>query len=912
MAKKQISLPDPNSIVLIDGSSFLYRAYYSLPPMHTPTGQPVSVVYGFCRMLKKLFNELNPQYCAIVWDPGPEKPTVRHTLYNSYKAQRQAAPNDLHNQRTLVKEFATTINLQQVERPGIEADDILYSLSQEFIKGGQSVLFVTSDKDMRQALSDKIFIYDPFQESILDVSRVETKYGIPINKLVFYFALLGDTSDNIPGVKGIGAKTAQELVCAFDSLEDLYTNIAKVPKERTRQLLEAGRESAFLSYQLFLLYYYKLDATPQSYMFDKNQWYQARALFEQLHFTSLLKDFPKQNEGTEESKLVPVTSVAQLHAVTTIDELKELCKTIEEQGFCALDTETNSLRPLESELVGISLCTCVGTAYYIPIAHKTDVPQLDKKIVHALLGPLLANPAIKKYLHHANFDELVLKHHGFDLQGVAFDTLIAAHLVGKEGQRTNLKFLSEFYLGQKMLTFQDVVTKNHLKDFSQVPIDLAVNYAAADAHQTLALVPILQEKLKEQGQEELFKSIELPLIKVLVNMQEEGMPIDENRLQSLTSYAQSALESIQKDIHTMLPPGWQELNLNSPRQLEELLFTVLCLKPIKKTTNKTGYSTDHDVLTQLAKDHPIPALILKYRELFKIKSTYLEGLKATINPHTHRIHTSFSQTSTATGRLASSEPNLQNVPTGTATGSITVRSAFKAPEERAFLSADYSQIELRVLAHVSHDERLMESFLKKQDIHTLTAAGLFEISPEEVKPEQRALAKRINFSILYGLSAFSLSKDLDISYKNAEKYIERYFDQYPGVVKWMEKVIEEATKNGYVRTLWGRVRAVPGIHEKNRIAYDLAKRIAINTVIQGSQAELMKLGMLALTQALKEKDMRARLLIQIHDELLLIAPLEELSSLEKLVKEVLENIVDWQVPLVVTTRTGQDWQQVTK
>ncbi len=879
--------------------------------MHTPEGQPVSVVYGFCRMLKRLFNELDPQYCAIVWDPGPEKPTVRHELYSSYKAQRQASPQDLNNQRALVKEFASAINLQQVERPGIEADDILYSLSQDFVKEGHSVLFVTSDKDMRQALSDKIFIYDPFQESILDVAVVEAKYGIPIDKLVFYFALLGDSSDNIPGVKGVGAKTAQELVNAFDSLEDLYNNLAKVPKERTRQLLEADKESAFISYQLFLLHYYKLDATLQSYAFGKKQWYQAGDFFARLHFTSLLKEFP-QHEQIEESNLVPVSSVAQLSAVTTVEDLRRICKEIEDQGFCALDTETNSLRPMEAELVGISICAQVGTAYYIPIAHKTDVAQLDKKMVHSILGPILANPSIKKYLHHANFDALVLKHHGFDLQGVVFDTLIAAHLVGKEGQRTNLKFLSEFYLGQKMLSFQDVVIKNHLKDFSYVPVDIAVKYAAADAHQTLTLVPILQEKLKEQDQESLFKSIEMPLIKVLVNMESEGMPIDKGTLQSLTSHADHALEAIEKDIHTLLPSGWQELNLNSPRQLEELLFTVLCLKPIKKTTNKTGYSTDADVLMQLAKEHPVPALILKYRELFKVKSTYLEGLKATINPYTHRIHTSFSQTSTATGRLASSEPNLQNVPTGTVSGSIAVRSAFKAPEGRAFLSADYSQIELRVLAHVSNDAKLMESFLKKQDIHTLTAAGLFEIQSDQVKPDQRSLAKRINFSILYGLSAYSLSKDLEISYKNAEKYIERYFAQYPGVVAWMDKVIEEATQNGFVRTLWGRSRPVPGIREKNRNAYELAKRIAINTVIQGSQAELMKLGMLSLAQAIKEKNMGAKLVIQIHDELLLTTPIDELTALEGLVKDVLEHIVSWKVPLVVTTRTGTDWQQVTK
>lgn len=914
MANKDYTLPHPDTVVVIDGSSFLYRAYYSLPPMHTPSGQTVHVVYGFCRMLKKLLNQFKPRYCTIVWDPGPEKPTIRHTLYKEYKAQRLASPSDLNSQRALVKEFATEILLHQEERPGIEADDILYSIAQELTQQNRSVLFVTSDKDMRQCLNDKIFIYDPFQEAILDVASVETRYGVPLSKLVFYFALIGDATDNIPGVRGVGPKTAQQLVNQFSSLEDLYGNLEKVEKNRTRELLQTGRGDAFISHELFSLYYYPLALSVESCAFDPENWFKSRGFLEKLHFSSLLKDFPQEPLSKQKSILessLPLVQAA-FRTITSLEELKKICNEIEARGYCALDTETTGLRSLECDIVGISLCVELGTAYYIPLGHKNAEEQLGIESVCSLLRPLFSNPAIKKYLHHAKFDQHVLSRIGLTLEGVAFDTLIAASLVALDGQQINLKMLSEFYLSQSMLTYDHVVKKQSLKDFSEVPLALATTYAAADAHQTLALVPILEKKLTEQDETNLFHTIEVPLIAVLVKMEQEGMPIDIDTLDSLSVQADSGLKTIAEDIHKLLPPGWEHLNLNSPRQLEEILFKGLGLTPLKKTAHKTGFSTDQSVLFELAKQHPVPGLILKYRELFKLKSTYLEGLKQSVNPFTGRIHTSFSQTATATGRLASSEPNLQNIPIGTGAGSLPIRSLFKAPDGSAFLSADYSQIELRVLAYVSQDERLLNLFLSGQDIHTQTAAGLFDISPEVVHSEQRALAKRINFSIMYGLSPFGLSKELDIPYKNAQKYIERYFAQYPGVVAWMATVVEEAKKHGYVQTLWGRRRAVPGINDNNRIAYDLAKRVAINTIIQGSQADLMKLGMLSLDKLLTQKGLRSKLVLQIHDELLLLAPHNELDLLKDLVTTTLEHIVEWNVPLLVTTRTGKDWQEVTK
>lgn len=906
------------TVFLIDGSSFLYRAYYSLPPMHSKAGQPVQVVYGFCRMVKKLVNQFKPAYCGVVWDPGPERPTIRHEIYIEYKAQRQSAPSELHDQRGLVKEFASIIGLHQDEEPGIEADDILYSCAVDFSKQGYTVIIVTSDKDMRQCVSEKILIYDPFKNEIIDAPAIELRYGIPLSKLVFYFALIGDSVDNIPGVKGVGPKTAQELVNKCESLADLYANLDRVERKRVQELLEVSRDQAFLSEKLFALNYYTCHGSPESYAFDEKNWFNAREFFKLLDFASLLKDFPPEPGPRPGEENIAENSLdVSFVTVTTVDQLRQLCDLIRQHRYCALDTETDSLKSLQSTLVGISLCVELGTTYYIPLCHNNCPQQLDYKTIFTYLGPLLADPSIKKYLHNTKFDQLVLSradgvHGGFELKGVEFDTLIAAHLITKEGQRLSLKWLSEFYLNQRMLTFDEVVTKQKLKNFAEVPIDKATQYAGADAHQTLALKTLLQKELDRQEQNSLFYGIEMPLINVLYKMEKEGVIVDTAVLDRLSVEANAALQKIEAEIHAVLPDGCANVNLNAPRQLEDLLFNVLKLSPLKKTTHKTGYSTDHEVLSELAKVHPVPALILKYREVYKVKSTYLDALKTAINPQTGRIHTSYSQTGTATGRLASSDPNLQNIPTGTAAGSLPIRSAFKAPEGHHFLSADYSQIELRVLAYVSQDKNLMKAFLERQDIHAQTAAGLFDIAPDKVQSEQRALAKRINFSILYGLSPYGLSKDLGIPYKEAELYIKKYFAQYPGVVAWMEGVVEFAKKHGYVQTLWGRRRHVPGIHEKNRGVYDLARRIAINTMVQGSQAELMKIGMLALDNLITAHQLTSKLVLQIHDELIVAVPDNELALVPSLVTDTLQNVVTWNVPLLVTSRTGKDWQEVTK
>lgn len=898
------------TLFLIDGSSFLYRAYYAIKPMHTIEGTPVQAVFGFCRMIKKILNTFSPTHIAVVWDsPGP---TERHEMYQEYKSTRQSMPTDLQHQKALITEFIDLIHMRQLAMPGIEADDLMFSLATDARKQDYTVVLITSDKDMGQLLDDQhIRIFDPFKDNFIDKTALESKYGFPLSKLAFYFALIGDTSDNIPGVTGIGPKGATELVKEFDSLKTLYDNLERVPKERTRELLNASRQQAFMSEELFKLRYHQVALTPKESVFDAKNWAQARPFFEKLQFASLLKELStKEKSITEFAR----TYGYEFITVTTVDQLKELCQEIKKSEHCALDTETDGKLPTQARLIGISLCTRKGVSYYIPIDHcdaqgKRLTDQLERITIDHHLKPLLEDETIKKYLHHAKFDQHILANESIQLRGIVFDTIIAGSLVLPDSQRLGLKYISQSLLNETMITFSEVA--GGYPNFAYVSLERATDYAAADAHQTNALVPLLTQKLQEHHQLILFTQIEMPLMEVLYVMEREGIILDTNLLKIIDEQASKKLERVRQEIIDFVGEQYATINLNSPKQLGELLFEYLKLPPVKKTSQKTGYSTDQSVLEELAEQHPVPRLIIQYRELAKLKSTYIDALPTYINPHTGRIHTTFNQTATATGRLASNDPNLQNIPVSTATD-IPLRAAFKPQQGHLFLSADYSQIELRVLAYLSQDEQLVNAFLQGKDIHTATAAQLFDVDPEKVTTEQRQLAKRINFSILYGLTPYGLAKDLHISHAEAKTYIEKYFAQYPGVVVWMERTIEFAKEHGYVETLWGWRRFIPGIHEKNKTLFELAKRIAINTVAQGTAAELMKLGMISLYREIKSNSLKSRMLLQIHDELLLSVPHEEIEYVQQLVTRLLQEVVTWNVPLVVSTRKGTNWQEVSK
>ena len=700
------------------------------------------------------------------------------------------------------------------------------------------------------------------------------------------------------------------MVAQFDSLADLYANLKKVEKKRIKTALELGKDSAFLSEQLFLLQYVPSDLTKQDCSFEGNNWSKAYPLFEKLQFKSLI---PTGVSG--DAKAVSSSSAINYHSFVTIvtkELLSAMVQKMLNAGAFGLDTETDGLDPLQAQLVGLSFACDATTAYYIPVGHKGGEEQLELDLVLSMLKPLLENASVQKYLHNVKFDLLVLWSHGIDLKGYTFDTMIMAFLVAQPWQKINLKDSSLFYLGQEMMTYKQVVTDNGYKNFSYVPLELATRYAAADALQTFQLQKILYDKLVQEELLTVYQTIEHPLIGILADMEKRGIFADAPFLADLGKKVDRALEILQHEMSVVIDRDIRTTNLNSPAQVAALLFDELRLPPQKKSSKGTAYSTDQEVLEALSKLHFIPALILKFRELAKLKNTYISALPNYINKKTGKIHTTYSQTSAATSRLASSDPNLQNIPTGNPGYGLEVRAAFQAAPGTLFLAADYSQNELRILAHLSGDRHLTNAFLQGDDIHVQTATQLFDVRAEQVTNEQRTVGKRINFSILYGLTAYGLSKDLDIPLQEAKRYIDKYTHQYPAVMTWMGDVVTFAKEHGYVETLFGHRRYVPGIHEHNKNLYQEACRIAVNTVAQGTAADIVKIGMINLDAALKNAGLGAQILLQIHDELLLQVPENQIEVTSALVKQVLEHVVDWKIPLNVSLRVGASWKEVTK
>lgn len=915
------------TVFLIDGSSFLYRAYYGLRPLHGPQGNQVQAVYGFVRMIKKLMDMFAPSYMALVWD-SPGK-TTRHELFPDYKATRQAPPSDLFEQKEIICSFADLIGLAQIRKTGIEADDLMYSVAKDMHKQGYDTVIVTSDKDMGQMLDEQTYIYDAFKEVVLDVQAFNEKMGFEVKKLPFYFALLGDSSDNIPGVRGIGKKGALDLVQAYDSLEQVYAHIDQVTPNRLRVALEENRDNAFLSRDLFLLQYHICNVRPEDVVFHPERWSGARPLFAQLNFKSLLADMGpahpvRESTGGQMSLFGgshEAPSVAdeqskkklnhQFKKVTTKADLDALVDELKHAKIFAIDTETTGIKPLTDPIVGISFATAKGKAWYVPFGHQVQDEQLSKQDVVDALAPLLSDAAYKKIMHHASFDVAVLRHAGMPVNGVLFDTMIAARLINMPGQKAGLKDLSEKYLGEQMLSYEQVVKENKYKNFSFVPLDLATGYAAADAHQTLMLYPILQKKLEQEGFAQLYEQIEQPLLNILLAMEHEGIGLDRNQLAELGKRIMAELIELEDAVIKSAGDTFANINLNSPKQVQELLFDELKLPPQKKSA-KGAYSTDSEVLEVLAKMHPIPGMIAKYRELAKLKNTYIDALPTYVNPTTERIHTTFNQSQVVTGRLSSSDPNLQNIPADAHGYGIEIRAAFKPREGQIFLSADYSQIELRVMAFLSQDTALKMAFAQGLDVHAQTASRLFEVTVEQVTHAQRQIGKRINFSVLYGMTPFGLSKDLGIPFADAKRYIETYFAQYPGVQEWMDRVVAQAKELGYVSTLWGHRRYVPGLYEANQALYQQAVREAVNTVVQGTAADIMKIGMIKLAHTLQEQNIPAKILLQIHDELLLGVVKGAEQQVEDVARKTLTSVVDWDVPLEVTTRIGANWKEVTK
>lgn len=904
-----------DALFIIDGSYLLYRSYYAMSPLHTSTGMTTQAVYGFCRALKKVFDTFHPSHAAVVWDTKGK--SFRHELLPEYKATRMAPPSDLHQQKEYIMKFLELIGVCQLAQPGFEGDDLIAGLVNRW--HGRQTVIVCADKDMFQLLDgENVLVFDPFKPRMIDARDFKNEWGFGSEKIPFYYALLGDASDNIPGVDGIGEKSATTLVTQFDSLEDLYDNLEKVEKKRTRELLAQQKDEAFLSYKLFMLN----PPAIEGLRFDQMEvhpgaWSKARPLFKELEFSSLLKEIEKEyaDSITKDAPQPTMSSKKpwQCSVIVTETGLDKVINVLKNHEICALDTETTGGMPMQDSLVGISFAVDAHEAFYIPVGHQNCEQQLDRATVIAVLKPILEHSKLKIIMHHARFDELVLQNAGINVKCAVFDTLLAANLLKNAWQKVSLKELSLFYLQEPMTKFKDIVPSN--KNFSEIPLQLAAPYAAHDALQTFKLKPLLEALINEHPQlKKILYTIEMPLSHVLLEMEKRGILLDKKVIEKVGETIEKELAGIEEKLfaawHHHAPRHGQQLNLKSPQQIETLLFDELKLPVIKKS--KTGQrSTDHDVLLELSKVHPIPGLILRHRELSKLKGTYILPLPTFINPKTERIHTSFSQTMVATGRLSSANPNLQNIPTSEEYG-IGIRSAFVAKDGYVFLSADYSQIELRVLAYLARDEALLDAFSHDVDIHAQTAAQLFDVDINKVTIQQRQFGKRINFSIIYGLTPYGLAQDLGIKPSEAKLYIEKYFERYPKVKSWLDATVEQAVKDGYTETWLGRRRHIPELQEKNRNLFEAGRRMATNSPIQGTAAEVMKMAMINIDKMLKENNLDAYLVLQIHDEIIIELEASLLQRVEKLVQTEMEQVVAWDVPLKISLRSGKNWGQITK
>lgn len=896
----------PKNLYIIDGHSQLFKAYYAIKRLSNSRGLPTNAIYGFVQMLNKLLREQNPEYLVVVFDaPGP---TFRDQLYKEYKANRPPAPPDLNVQMPWVKKILSAMGIMQLEIPGVEADDIIGVLAQQAANAGIETIIVSADKDLFQLINDKVRVlrqqHDEFK--LYTPEEVIAEMGVPPEKITDLLGLVGDPTDNIPGVPQIGPKTAAKILAHFSSVEELYENLDKVDNQKWRELLLKHKEDALISKKLatirkdipleqilgqseFTLEQFRRSAEPHPELIE---------IYRELEFQSLLKQQPK---ATIERKL-------DYQLVTTREALKELVEKMWQAELIAFDTETTSPNPMDASLVGISFSMAPNTGYYIPTGHKSDFfagggAQLPKKEVLGVLKPILESPQLKKTAHNAKYDIIVLTREGVRPQGIFFDTMVASYLLHPERQSHNLKELAHDFLGIQMTPIKELIgTGKDTKTMDAVEPEKAGMYACQDADTAWQLTQLLQRELQETKLWELFTSLEMPLMEVLVDMEMAGVRIDREHFQQLSYEVGQKLQELAQKIYAV---AGCRFNISSPKQVAEVLFNKLKLKPIK--SGKTGYSTDTSVLEQLSSQHPLPGLLVEYRTYEKLKTTYIDTLPQIVNPRTGKIHTTFNQSGAATGRLISSEPNLQNIPVRTPIGKEIRRGFIPSYDDWILLSADYSQIDLRMLAHLSGDRELVNAFKSGRDIHCTTASKIFGVPEEAVTEEMRQQAKVINFGIIYGMGAPRLMKELKVSRNQAEKFIVDYFNAYSGVKKWIEQVLTEARKNGYVTTVLNRRRYLTDINSPNPALRSAAERIAINTPVQGSSADLIKRAMLGIHRRLKQANLQARMIIQIHDELIFDLPENELEIVRQVVKEEMEQALELAVPLIATVKWGKNW-----
>ena len=901
-----------NQVYLMDASAFIHRAFHAIRNLTTRGGRPTGAIYGFAGTLLKLLRDQAPPALAVVFD-SPEHGR-RHETYPDYKANRGPLDEDLKSQFPDIRRLVEALGLFSLERPGFEADDLIAAAARAFTAQGLEVVIVSSDKDFYQLLSERISMYDPDpkKDSALTLAAFRERYdGLDPAAFLEMQALMGDSSDNIPGVPQVGEKTALKLISRFGDLDNLYARLEEVTPEKLRANLAAHREAAYVSRELASLGqgaavdFEVRDLRPR----PPDQGLMT-ALFTELEFTRLIRDLPASPSapGPQEP---PVTYEGYV-LVDGPDGWKDLESALAgARGPLAVDLETDGLSPSRAALVGLSLCAEPGRAFYIPVGHRTlgaaNQPQaLDK------IGPWLTAPRPPKIGQNAKFDWLVLARHGLDLPPPADDPMLASYLLDPEA-RHGLDHLSRRHLGHTPIAYKDLLP-DPKKNFSDLSPEEARDYAAEDADLTFRLAGLLRAGLKENpALAALYEEVELPLEALLAKMEGAGILLDVPALERLSRELGGQLKNMEEKIFSL---AGRSFNIASPRQLAEVLFREQGLTPLKKTAKKTGFSTDDEVLAELALIHPLPRAIREWRSLDKLKSTYTDRLPRAVNPETGRVHTSYNQTQTATGRLSSSEPNLQNIPARGEEGR-RLREAFLAPPGFSLVSADYSQIELRILAHFSGDEALIGAFRRNEDIHTQTAAEIFGLPAGAVTADLRREAKTINFGVVYGQGAFALGKQLGIPQAQARDFIDRYFQRFPGVRRYMEETRAEARAAGQVTTWFGRLRRLPGLTGGYQARQE-AERMAINTPIQGTAADLIKMAMLAVARRLAAEHPRARLLLQVHDELVVEAPEAEVQAVSALLAAEMAGAAEapplsgaraLTVPLKVEVGAGPNWAE---
>jgi len=884
-------------LYLIDGSAYVYRAFHAVRGLTNSKGMATNAVFGFTRMLIKLMAERSPQYVGMFFDA--KGPTFRHEMYADYKANRPPMPDELVSQLPYIKKVTTGFNIPVIEMSGYEADDLIGTYSRMAEAEGFEVTMVTGDKDFVQLITDNATIWDPMKDKVIDKASVLADYDLTPSQIIDMMGFSGDSADNVPGVPGIGPKTAVKLIQTYGSMAALYEQIDSVRSAKQREKLLDHKEQALLSRKLVTIdIHVPVEFNAGDLKVEPPDEAVLGPIFQELEFHQLQYEFQKAED----------TPDANYQAVLTAEELDALVRRLEDCDRFAIDTETTSQHPMDATLVGISVALKPYEAFYIPCGHRyMGAPdQLKWSYIRERLQPVLENTQIAKIGQNIKYDWTVLRRHGAELRGVAFDTMLASYLLNPSKRAHNLDQIALDFLGHKNIAYSDVAGKGKKAvTFDQVTLEQAVPYACEDADITLRAYDILQPQLESLDLTRLMASVEMPLVEVLMEMEMAGVRLDMDKLHGLSVSLDDQLQRLKEDIYEI---AGETFNIQSSQQLGRILFDKLGLPVIKKTKKKTGYSTDVEVLTKLADEHELPAFILRHRSLAKLKSTYVDALLDQVDQETGRIHTSFNQTVAATGRLSSSDPNLQNIPIRTEEGR-QIRTAFVARPGWTLLSADYSQIELRILAHAAEDPILIESFLQDEDIHQRTASEVFQVEAEEVSDELRRQSKAINFGIMYGMSAYGLSRELGISPKMAQTYIDSYFERYQGVKHYMERSIENARETQRTATMLGRLRLLPDIASRNANVRQFAERTAVNTPIQGTAADLIKVAMIEMARTLREKELKSRMLLSVHDEIVFEVPQEELETMQTLAPEVMEGVWELKVPLKVNTAWGDNWAQ---